>query len=186
MDASLSLEDKKTLMKIARQTVEACVQNRNVPDFPVESSVLKEKRGAFVTLRVHGQLRGCIGYTIPIKPLYQTVAEVAEAAAQRDPRFPPVRSAELPNIEYEISALTPLRPISDVSEIQVGVHGIMITKGFHQGLLLPQVATEAGWDREQFLRHTCRKAGLPDNAWQDPDTEIKIFAAEIFEEHELT
>ncbi len=181
----LSLEDKRTLMHIARTTVEHVVRGEPVPEFEVTSPDLLEKRGAFVTLTKNGQLRGCIGYIIGIKPLYQTVREVAEAAALRDPRFPPVTPAELDDLEYEISALSVPRPIENIDEIQVGVHGIIIRKDYRQGLLLPQVATEYGWDRETFLEHTCTKAGLPTSAWKDPDTEIEIFSAEVFSEDQI-
>ena len=105
---------------------------------------------------------------------------MAEAAALRDPRFPPVNEKELPDLEIEISVLTPLKKIADVSEIEVGKHGIYIKKGWNSGLLLPQVATEYGWNRQTFLEHTCQKAGLPSNAWKEKGTEIYIFSADIF------
>ena len=117
-----------------------------------------------------------------VKPLYQTVREVAEATALRDPRFDPVSPNELADLDLEISALTVPRVIEEVSEIQVGLHGLIIRRGYRQGLLLPQVATEYGWDRQTFLEQTCRKAGLPTNAWKDKDTEIEIFSAEVFGE----
>jgi AmmeMemoRadiSam system protein A len=181
----LSLEDKRTLMDIARTTVGHVVKGERVPHFEVTSPDLLEDRGAFVTLHKHGQLRGCIGYIIGVKPLYQTVQEVAEAAATRDPRFPSVTPEELPDLDYEISALSVPRTITDVKEIQVGVHGIIMRRGYHQGLLLPQVATEYGWDSKTFLEHTCMKAGLPTDAWQDEDTEIQIFSAEVFDEEQI-
>lgn len=182
--APLTEPEKQTLLHIARTTIEKVVKGEDVPDFEVSSPALLQDRGAFVTITEHGQLRGCIGYIIGVKPLYQTVREVAESAALRDPRFPPVEPQELPDLELEISALSVPRRISDVNEIQVGVHGIIMRKGFHQGLLLPQVATEYGWDRQTFLEHTCRKAGLPPNAWKDKDAEIEIFSAEVFGEKE--
>ena len=181
----LSLEDKRTLMHIARTTIEHVVRGEDVPEFEVTSPDLLEDRGAFVTINSHGQLRGCIGYIIGVKPLYLTVREVAEAAALRDPRFPPVKPQELPDLELEISALSVPRTITDVNEIEVGVHGIIMRRGYNQGLLLPQVATEYGWDRQTFLEHTCRKAGLPKDAWKDEDTEIQIFSAEVFSEEEI-
>jgi MEMO1 family protein len=182
---SLTLEEKCTLMSIARTTVECVVKGDKVPKFDAQSKDLLENRGAFVTLHKHGDLRGCIGYIVGIKPLYLTVREVAESAALRDPRFDPVRPSELKDLQYEISALSVPRLITDVNEITVGVHGIIIRKGYHQGLLLPQVATEYGWDRATFLRQTCRKAGLPPEAWKDPDTEIEIFSAEVFGEKDV-
>jgi len=181
----LTLEEKRYLMEIAKTTVEHVVRGKAVPDFQPRSTTLGEDRGAFVTLKIEGQLRGCIGYIIAVRPLYMTVREVAESAALRDPRFPPVSPSELPELEYEISALSPVREINDVDEIEVGVHGIIIRRGYNQGLLLPQVATEYGWDRKTFLEHTCRKAGLPIDAWKDPATEISIFSAEVFDEEEL-
>ncbi|MBU0519578.1 AmmeMemoRadiSam system protein A [bacterium] len=181
----LSLEDKRTLMKIAKETVAKVVNGEEAPHFEVTSADLLENRGAFVTLHEHGQLRGCIGFIVGVKPLWETVREVAESAALKDPRFPPVSPNELDDLEYEISALSPIRPITDVSEIEVGVHGIIMRRGYHQGLLLPQVATEQGWDRETFLQHTCMKAGLPVNAWKDPDAEIQIFSAEVFDEGDI-
>ena len=130
--------------------------------------------------------RGCIGYVIPFKPLYQTVIEVAEAAATRDWRFTSVQPDELPSIDYEISALSPLETIEDINLIEIGVHGLVIEKGMHKGLLLPQVATDWGWDREEFLEHTCQKAGLKKNAWKDDDCTIQIFSAEVFGENDIS
>jgi AmmeMemoRadiSam system protein B/AmmeMemoRadiSam system protein A len=178
----LSREDKEMLLKIARTTIESVVLGARVPEFQVTSEDLLQDRGAFVTITKKGALRGCIGYIIGVKPLYQTVREVAESAALRDPRFEPVQPSELPDLKIEISALSVPRRIQNIEEITVGVHGIIIRKGYRQGLLLPQVATEYGWDRNTFLEHTCRKAGLPPNAWQDEDTEIEIFSAEVFGE----
>lgn len=178
----LSEQDQQTLLHIARTTIEEVVKGERATDPEVTSAALMEDRGAFVTIHKKGDLRGCIGYIIGIKPLCQTVREVAEAAALRDPRFNPVTPDELPDLELEISALSVPRRITNIEEIQVGVHGIIIRRGYRQGLLLPQVATENGWDRRTFLEYTCRKAGLPPNAWSDPETEIEIFSAEVFGE----
>ncbi len=180
VDLGLSEEDKKILHQIARTVIENKVKGKPVPEFKVDSPTLKENRGAFVSIHKRGQLRGCIGYIEGHGPLYKTVEEMAEAAAFRDPRFSPVTEKELPELDIEISVLTPLKKITDISEIQVGKHGIYIKKGWFSGLLLPQVATEYGWDRQTFLEHTCQKAGLPSNAWKDKDTEIYIFSADIF------
>lgn len=176
----LSDQDKETLRHIAKTVIENKARGKPVPEFTVDSPVLQEKRGAFVTVTKAGQLRGCIGYVQPYKPLYQTVEEMAAQAAFNDPRFNPVSAQELPDLEIEISVLTPLRRIRDVQEIVVGKHGILIEKGFYSGLLLPQVATEYGWDRKTFLEHTCLKAGLPTGAWKDKDVAISIFSADIF------
>jgi len=151
-----------------------------VPQYNNHTGILGEEWGAFVTLNKKGQLRGCIGHIIGDRPLINTVAEMARAAALQDPRFPPVRPSELPDIEFEISVLTPIRTIDDIEEIKVGRDGIIITRGMNRGLLLPQVATEYGWDRTTFLEHTCVKAGLPRNAWKDEGTVIEMFSAEVF------
>ncbi len=148
--------------------------------FPPLTDTLREKRGAFVTLHKGDALRGCIGYIRAQKPLYQTIQEMAQAAAFQDSRFKPVTGEELKDISIEISVLTPLKKINRIEEIAVGTHGIYIVKQFHSGLLLPQVATENRWDRETFLRHTCAKAGLPEDAWRESDAEIYIFSADIF------
>jgi AmmeMemoRadiSam system protein B/AmmeMemoRadiSam system protein A len=184
-EGELTLEEKRQLMEIAKTTVDCAVKGKPIPKFAPISATLEEERGAFVTLKIDDRLRGCIGYILPIKPLYLTVQEVAESAALRDPRFSPVSKSELPKLEYEISALSPVRKITDVNEIVVGKHGIIIRRGYNQGLLLPQVATEYGWDREAFLAHTCNKAGLPPDAWEKSGTEISIFSAEVFGEDEL-
>jgi AmmeMemoRadiSam system protein B/AmmeMemoRadiSam system protein A len=180
VDLGLSEQDKKTLHHIARTVIENKARGKSVPEYKVESPILQENRGAFVTINKKGQLRGCIGYIEGHGPLHKTIEEMAEAAAFRDPRFSPVKDKELPELEIEISVLTPLKKITDVNEIQVGKHGIYIKKGWLSGLLLPQVATEYGWNRQTFLEHTCQKAGLPLNAWKEKDTEIYIFSADIF------
>lgn len=180
VDLGLTDEEKKTLKEIARKTIECALQGRPQPEPQVTSPTLKELRGAFVTLEKNHQLRGCIGMIQATKPLYQTVQEMAEAAAFRDPRFPPLDKEEWADVEIEISVLTPMREIKEISEIQVGVHGLYIVKGSHRGLLLPQVATDYGWDRKTFLEHTCMKAGLPAEAWKDPNARIYVFSADIF------
>ena len=180
VDLGLSDQDKETLLNIAKTVIESKARGKPLPEFAVDSQVLKEKRGAFVTINKRGQLRGCIGYIQAYKPLYQTVEEMAAQAAFHDPRFDPVTERELPDIEIEISVLTPMKRIRDIEEIEVGMHGILIEKGFNSGLLLPQVATEYGWDRKTFLEHTCLKAGLPTDAWKDKDVVISIFSADIF------
>jgi len=180
IDLGLTAEDKNELLKIARDVVECHCRGEKPVKPVVDSSTLREPRGAFVTLHKNGKLRGCIGQIRAQKPLIETIAEMAEAAAFRDPRFPPVTSEELDQLEYEISVLTPLRRIKDVEEIKVGIHGIYMKRGGLSGLLLPQVATDWGWDRTTFLEHTCTKAGLPEDAWRDKKTEIYIFSADVF------
>ncbi len=180
---SLSQSEKDELMGIARQSVETAVRDRKTYDAPAPTSeALTHERGAFVTLHLRGGLRGCIGYVAPIKPLYLTVRDVAREAALHDPRFRPVSTGELPGLEYEISVLSPMRRVLDVKEIQVGLHGLLIRREGVEGLLLPQVPTEEGWDRDTFLEQVCRKAGLPAGAWKDPATDLFRFTALVFEE----
>ena len=150
-------------------------------DVPTEvPAALRKPAGAFVTLHKKTQLRGCVGYILAVKSLYQTVIEAAVAAALNDPRFEPVRTAELPDLDVEISILSPLREVRP-EEVQVGTHGLMITQGHSRGLLLPQVAVAHQWGREQFLNETCRKAGLPPDAWRR-GAKIEAFTAEVFAE----
>lgn len=179
---SLSNEEKEELMKIAKESIYCAVKGEKTPDFTVKSEQLKENRGAFVTITKEGNLRGCIGYSFPVDSLYKTVSEVAQSAALHDPRFPPLTEEELNDIEIEISVLSLLEEVKDISEIEVGKHGLLIERLGYKGLLLPQVATEYKWDRIKFLEQTCYKAGLEKNAWKESDTVIKIFSAEVFGE----
>jgi len=181
-DQGLSKKDQEILLKIARKTIEEYVGNGNVPKVDVKESMLLDKRGAFVTLTKKGSLRGCIGYFQPVAPLYKAVSDMAIAASTRDPRFPPVSEEELKDIHIEISVLSPLKLFSETNEIEVGKHGLYMTRGNNAGLLLPQVATEHRWTREEFLRQTCIKAGLPTQAWKDKATQIYTFSAQIFSE----
>ncbi len=179
---SLTDEEKQFLLDLARNTLEAHLRSEPKPEIVPETQLLQENFGAFVTVKNGGDLRGCIGLIAASKPLYQTVAEMAVGAGTGDPRFPSVTLEELPDIDFEISVLTPFEVNQDAETIEVGKHGLLIKKGFSQGLLLPQVAVEYGWDREQFLQHTCIKAGLPPRAWKDPKVEIQTFSAVIFGE----
>lgn len=185
IDLGLSLDEKRQLMEIAKKSIDAAVRGKKIPDFKIDAPILREKRGAFVTINKHHRLRGCIGYITAYKPLYLTVSEMAQAAALRDPRFPSISPAELKDLEVDISVLTPIRECANVEEIEVGKHGIIIERGHYSGLLLPQVATEQNWDRQTFLEHTCIKAGLNRNAWQEPGTVVKIFSADVFTEADL-
>ncbi|MBZ5515886.1 MAG: AmmeMemoRadiSam system protein B [Acidobacteriia bacterium] len=181
---SLGQSEKDTLMKIAKQSVYFAVKDRRVVPVSADGlGALEQDRGAFVTLKEHGRLRGCIGYIAPMKPLYLTVRDVAAAAALEDPRFSPVELRELNELEYEVSVLSPLRRVTDIKEIKVGEHGLVMRKGDREGLLLPQVPVEEHWDRMTFLEQTCVKAGLPTNAWKDEDTDIFMFTALVFGEH---
>jgi AmmeMemoRadiSam system protein A len=143
---------------------------------------LAEPGGAFVTIKLGGGLRGCIGYIESPLPVGTVVAEVARKAALEDPRFPPLTASEAEAMEVEVSVLSPLKPVADIKEIEVGVHGLVLEVGRNRGLLLPQVAVEYGWDRQAFLEHTARKAGLPPNAWEDPRARIYRFSAEVVRE----
>lgn len=184
----LNKEEKKRLLEIARRSIDEYVTKGSVPSFTVTEKNLQGKQGAFVTINKKGQLRGCIGSFVSEKSLHQTVQDMAIAAATQDPRFPTLSRKELKDIELEISVLSPLWEIKDtneINEIEVGEHGIYITKGLYRGVLLPQVATEQGWDRETFLEHTCLKAGLPAEAWKEGDLKIEIFSAQVFGEKEI-
>jgi len=182
--SDLSETDKDALLEIARRSIEKELTGRKGPEPEAMSDTLKKKMGAFVTIKKRGQLRGCIGHIKAIKPLYATVSEMARTAAFDDPRFPPLRKEEMKDVTIEISALTPLKEIEDVEDIIVGRHGVYIIKGFHSGLLLPQVATEHNWDRITFLEETCHKADLPATAWRDKETRVYIFSADVFGEEE--
>ena len=180
---ALTQPEKDELLRLARKSVETAVHDHKMYDAAAPAAeALNQERGAFVTLKEHGELRGCIGYIAPMKPLYLTVRDVAAYAAVRDTRFRPVPERELDLLEYEISVLSPLRRVLDINEIKVGQHGLVMKQGDAEGLLLPQVATEEKWDRAQFLEETCYKAGLPRNAWKDAATDIFRFTALVFGE----
>jgi hypothetical protein len=176
----LTEEEKKSLRQIAQASIERRLKGEKAPPIDIAGGHLKENRGAFVSLHRRGQLRGCIGIIQPTRPLYQVVEEMASAAAFEDTRFAPLSAQELKDLDLEISVLTPLQRVQDIQEIEVGIHGLYIKKGFYAGLLLPQVAAEYKWDRLTFLEETCRKAGLPKNAWKEKGTEIYLFSADIF------
>jgi hypothetical protein len=181
---SLSGHDKKELLALARKSVEYAVRDKK-PYEPVASTSesLTQERGAFVTLKKSGRLRGCIGYTSALKPLYLTVWDTATLAALRDPRFQPVSASELGQLHYEISVLSPLRRVTDLRQIKVGQHGLLMKNGDHLGLLLPQVPVEGEWDRQTFLEQTCVKAGMRGGCWKDQDTDIFMFTAVVFGEN---
>ncbi|WP_045216922.1 AmmeMemoRadiSam system protein A [Desulfonatronovibrio magnus] len=175
----LSAQEKDYLKQLAWLSIKvAFEENINYPEPPTEK--MKEKLGAFVTLKIKGKLRGCIGHIIGDKPLWKTIIRMASQAAFHDPRFPPLQKAELNSINLEISILSPLSKVDNPQDIVPGKHGLLIRQGAHSGLLLPQVAVEWKWDRNTFLANTCRKAGLLDNCWQDPNTEIFWFQAAVF------
>lgn len=176
-------EYKNFLLKLAREAIKAKQENKEISLKCPADAFYSQKLGAFVTLHKNGQLRGCIGYIEAIKPIYDTIIEMAQAAAFHDPRFPKLTKAELPEINIEISILTPLQRVKDITEIEIGKHGLLIKRGFNSGLLLPQVATEWNWDLKTFLQQTCHKAGLHGECWQQPETNIYKFSAEVFSEN---
>jgi len=182
IDLGLSTEEKETLRRIAREAIRSrCLKTPMATEPPVLTPKLEESRGAFVCLKENdGHLRGCIGMIVGRAPLHQTIREMAVQAAFADPRFCPVGPGELDGLELEISVLTPMERIHDVEAIRIGAHGLWICRGDNSGLLLPQVAVEHGWSREEFLKWTCQKAGLPPQAWKDKETEIYVFSADIF------
>lgn len=180
IDLGLSEQERAELHALARKVIEARCRGIDAPKCETASQKLKQPSGVFVTVYKNGELRGCIGHVIARKPLVEAVSEMAEAAAFQDPRFTPVRRDELGDLKIEISVLTPLQKIQSPEEIEVGKHGLIIKQGGSMGLLLPQVATEYGWDRTAFLENTCRKAGLPRNAWKEKDAEIFVFSADVF------
>jgi uncharacterized protein len=177
----LSAEEKAYLKDVVRRAMADVLAGDGKgrpPEPPTDK--LREKLGAFVTLSIGGHLRGCIGRIVGGGPLYLTIAEMARAAAFEDPRFPPVSAEELPQVQVEISILSPITPCPDPALIEVGRHGLIVKRGGAQGLLLPQVPVEWKWDRETFLGQTCRKAGLPADAWRRQGTDILWFEAEVF------
>ncbi|HDQ03776.1 MAG TPA: AmmeMemoRadiSam system protein A [Deltaproteobacteria bacterium] len=176
----LTQKEKDFLLDIVKKTIAAKVNSKEMPKLTVESKALNKKSGAFVTIKKSGHLRGCIGYIKAVKPLWETVQEMAVAAAFHDPRFPSLKPEELPDLTVEISVLSPLKQIEEIDAIKVGIHGLYLMRGYNSGLLLPQVAIEQGWDRETFLRETCYKAGLPPDAWKEKETKIFVFSADYF------
>lgn len=183
---NLTKDQQARLLKLARNTIAdklGIETSIEVLDFP--EPVFGEKCGAFVTLHVHGNLRGCIGYIVGVKNIPDTIREMSIASAFRDPRFPPLKKNEFGDIDIEISVLSPIEQVRDVSEIVVGRDGIILSRGMNSGLLLPQVATEYGWDLETFLEHTCYKAGLHGTMWKKEGTKIEKFSAQVFGEKEL-
>jgi AmmeMemoRadiSam system protein B/AmmeMemoRadiSam system protein A len=181
-DGELTEAEQRSLLEIARSTLEGHVRSGRLPDVQPLTPRLAEPRGVFVTLHEGGELRGCIGYVEAVKPTYEAVREMAVAAATEDPRFPPVRPDELAGIDIEVTVLSPLRMVSSPDSVFVGRHGLVIRSGSRSGLLLPQVPVEQGWTRQQFLEHTCLKAGLARNAYKDPGTKLFVFTGQVFGE----
>lgn len=176
-------DDKKNMLTAAREVLSSCARGEEVMMPESLSELDSEPMGIFITLHTRkGELRGCIGYLVGIKPLPDAIVEMTKAASKNDPRFSPVKEAELNDIVLEISLLSPLKKIDSPDAIEIGKHGLVVSDGPNKGLLLPQVATENNWDKITFLEHTCEKARLPRDAWKSEETEISIFSAEVFEE----
>jgi AmmeMemoRadiSam system protein A len=182
LSPEFSLDQRRTLLRIAHQAILSVLEHQPFPEAPPFPAGLSDPRGVFTTLYLHGdlhrELRGCVGYVVPIAPLYRAVAETARAAAFEDSRFLPVTKEEALKLEVSLSVLSRLFPIHPEA-VEVGRHGLVISHGARRGLLLPQVPIENGWDRETFLEQTCRKAGLPLDAWRKAVT-IEAFTAEVF------
>lgn len=185
----LNREQQVRLLALARRTIREMLEGEGLPDPALlegfDDPVFGEKCGAFVTLHAGGALRGCIGYIRGVKTIPETIIDMANASAFKDPRFPPLRKQEFGLINIEISIMSPIVEVRDTADIAVGRDGLIITSGHRSGLLLPQVATEYGWDLSTFLEHTCYKAGLPGDAWKMKGTRIEKFSAQVFGEKEL-
>lgn len=181
----LDKSQRNRLLQIARASIETYLKTGKKLAVSESDSFLLQKMGAFVTLNEHKQLRGCIGNLVGTQPLYLTIRDMAVEAAVGDPRFAPVEQGELKDIEIEISVLSPLERVDSADSIQLGKHGVLVRRGINSGVFLPQVATETGWTKEEFLSNLCaHKAGIPANAWKDKSTELYIFSAEVFSEKE--
>ena len=174
---------KQILLKVARDTVEAVIRREPIENPQSDDPELNAPCGCFVTLKNHGRLRGCIGQFISDSPLIELVAEMAKSSATGDPRFfaDPISAGELDQLDVEISVLSPLQRTDEPLSLRLGVDGIYIKKGRTSGCFLPQVATETGWSKEEFLSYCCaHKAGLAADAWRDPETEVNLFTADVF------
>lgn len=177
ISSPLSDKEKKELLTLAKDTIEEYVSSGSVVERNIQNPQFKADGAVFVTIKKNGSLRGCIGNIQPVMSLYQSVIKNAIAASSSDPRFPPLKKEELKDISVEVSILSPLIPLKDTRNIQVGKHGLVIRKGAQSGILLPQVATEFGWDKDTFLEMVCMKAGLPKSAWKE--AELLTFTAEV-------
>lgn len=182
---SIPEEDKTKLLALAKASIEKFVSRHSPPEIPTNvSDVLKTARGAFVTLEKEGHLRGCVGYITPSKPLAEAVRDVAVMAASQDSRFKPVAMTEIGQLKYEVSVLSPLHRITRLDEIQIGRDGLLLVKNGKQGILLPQVPVEFGWDVPEFIVQLAKKAGLPPNSWKEEDADLFAFSAVHFRDGE--
>jgi AmmeMemoRadiSam system protein A len=181
MENALSIDQQKFLLDLARRTIDLYLEKGKSLKEKADDPLLLEKRGAFVTLKVNNELRGCIGYPLPHKTLLETILDCAIAAATQDFRFTSLKKEELSRLKIEISVLTLPKKIKDPREIKIGDHGIIVSKGPNRGLLLPQVPVEWDWDLETYLKHGCLKAGLAEDEWEKGAT-IEVFSAQVFSE----
>ncbi len=177
----LSPTDRAALLGIARGAILSHLRVAPAASLP-EAGPLAEPHGAFVTVSVRGDLRGCIGTLRSTEALARTVARMAISAATEDPRFAPLSAADVPELGVAVSVLGEPFRLPDPRAVKIGAHGLIVRKGWHRGVLLPKIAAQEGWDAETFLKHVCLKAGLPARAWQDPDTELEAFEADEFGE----
>jgi len=181
----LNKEQRVKMLDLARRSIETYLKTGKKLQVSESDPALVRQMGAFVTLREKGELRGCIGNMVGSRPLYLTIRDMAVEAATGDPRFTPLKAEALKNVDIEISVLSPMERVAGAEMIKLGIHGVMVRRGFNSGVFLPQVAQETGWNKEQFLSYLCgQKAGLPADAWKDKDTELYVFTAEVFSEKE--
>ncbi len=186
MNDEYTKEEKIELLKVARRTIETYLESGAKPNAESNNPKFQEKRGVFVTLHKNHDLRGCIGHPLPVMPLYLAVIENAISSATEDPRFSSVKATELNNIDIEISILTVPQEIANPRDVIIGKDGIIISKGYFRGLLLPQVPVEQGWDLDEYLSYGCRKAGLPPDEWRKGGVKIETFQAVVFGEKETS
>jgi len=182
----LNNQQRNKLLQIARASINTYLQTGKKMEISETDPILKQEMGIFVTLNKHEELRGCIGNLTASQPLYLAVRDMAVEAAVDDPRFSALTLAELKDVDIEISVLSPLKRVDSADKIELGKHGVLVRKGYQSGVFLPQVATETGWSKEEFLNNLCvHKAGLAQDAWKDKQTELYIFNAEVFSEKEI-
>lgn len=184
----LTEEEKREILKLARLAIRSIFERSQKEELEKQKRIVERigvSGGVFVTLTKNKELRGCIGYILPIKPFSNLLVDAAISSATKDPRFDPLEKEEIDQVEIEVSILSEPKKIESISEIEVGKHGLIVRRGPFQGLLLPQVAVEHNWDKITFLQYTCIKAGLSPNDYKDKETEIFIFTAEVFSESDL-
>jgi AmmeMemoRadiSam system protein A len=174
--------ERRQLLALAHESILSALEHREISLAPYRGA-FEMPRGVFTTIYLHNQLRGCIGYPLPTAPLHRAIVETARGAAFEDTRFPPVNLAEARELEVSLSILSPLKAVSP-EEVRIGIHGLLLSQNGHRGLLLPQVPLEHGWDRVTFLEQTCRKAGLPSDAWRSGAT-VEVFTTEIFGDQDI-